>query len=123
MASETLCVICGVGALLLTFIGCGAPAGASAKGCLQNVHGVQGVVRPETSRLSCRQIVLQIQALPASPGSFLLEVSAPQGDGLWKCRLLDARRGQLLLKCAYGKSHFSIVRRKSSPDLAANGEE
>jgi len=96
-----------VAAILLT-LGTG-PADAAA-GCDQTVLGAEGVIRPETSGMNCRQIKQMITAVPAEPGGYLVE--SPITGRLWKCHRNEPHSRRPLLRCELHAAHFSVHRRR-----------
>lgn len=94
------------------FVGCGDPSalvGGNTSGCRQEVLGEAGVIRPETSRMSCTAINKMFDSIPSEPQAFLM-----QGESrllLWKCRFYGTDQGSVLIRCESDKRHFSIVKR------------
>lgn len=91
-------------------VGCGDPPTpvGDTSGCRQEVLGEAGVIRPETSRLSCTAINRMIDSIPSEPQAYLLQGEAPRL--LWKCRFYGTEQGSVLLRCENDKRYFSIVK-------------
>lgn len=92
----------------------GSPAlVGTAGGCHEEVwERVPGLVRPETSNLTCTAIKELIKFRPSEPQGFL--VSDESSNLRWKCRLYPAKGHLVLLRCARRRRHFSIVKAVAS---------
>jgi hypothetical protein len=93
----------------LLLAGCADPAtlAGGGSGCQRQFTGVTGVVQPETSSLSCADINHLFSAIPSKPESFLIQGDSPRL--FWKCTFYGVD-GPIILRCAYEKRRFSIVR-------------
>jgi hypothetical protein len=84
-----------------------ASAAATRSGCKQIVLGVAGMIRPESSGLTCRQIKRMNEAV--SPGGTPYLVESPDTGLYWKCRTRGSRPAAPLLRCEREGHRFSIV--------------
>jgi hypothetical protein len=91
-------------------VGCADPATLveDTSGCRQEVRGEAGVIRPETSRLSCAAIDEMLFGIPSEPQAYSILGESPRL--LWKCRLYPASAQRVLLRCQHHKWHFTVVR-------------
>ena len=91
-------------------VGCANPATLveGTSGCRQEVRGEAGVIRPETSRLSCAAINEMLFGIPSEPGPYSILGESPRL--LWKCRLYPASAQRVLIDCQHHKRHFAVVR-------------
>lgn len=97
--------------LSVLFGGCADPSAlveGGTSGCRQEVLGKAGVIRPETSRLSCTAINEMIDSFPSEPQAYLIQGESP--PLLWKCRFYGTEQGSVFLRCENDKRHFSIVK-------------
>lgn len=90
-----------------------ACAGSSAPevetiGCRQDIRGVTGVIRPETSGLGCSAINELIFGIPSEPQGYSILGESPRL--LWQCRLYATRGHSVLLQCSHQARHFSVVK-------------
>jgi len=92
------------------FAGCPDPRTlvGGGSGCRQEIRGVTGVIRTETSKLSCADINNLTSGIPSEPEAYLIEGDSPRL--FWKCRFYGTDMGSLLLRCQHDKRHFSIVK-------------
>jgi len=81
--------------------------GGDVPDCRRDIRGVTGVIRPETSKLTCTEIDSLTFGLPAEPESYLIEGDSPGMH--WKCRFRLPEEQAVLLRCVYRQKHFSIV--------------
>lgn len=79
--------------------------------CRREIRGVTGVIRPETSKLSCAVIDELTFGLPAEPQAYLIGGESPGMN--WKCRYYSPAAKSVLLRCSYRQKHFSIVKEAS----------
>lgn len=78
-------------------------------GCHEEIwEGVPGLVRPETSTLTCTAVKKLIKFRPSEPQSFL--VSDELSKLRWKCQLYPAKGHSVLLRCTHHQKHFSVVK-------------
>lgn len=99
-------------ALSVLLTGCPDPsevAGVGVTGCQREISGVTGVIRTETSKLSCAEINKLVSSIPGEPDNYLIEGDSPRL--FWKCRYYGTKAGPVLLRCQNGKRHFSIVKK------------
>jgi hypothetical protein len=100
-------------AIAFFMVACGGGAGAlippRPTGCSQVVHGVDGVIRPQDSGLSCGEIQTLIHLAPSKPGAFLVESEADHRT--WHCRLFDPHQSRILLSCDLNRRAFEIMKR------------
>lgn len=87
--------------------GAGVPAG-ELTGCRQEIRGVTGIIRPETSKLGCAAINDLVSSIPAEPENYLIRSDSPRL--FWKCRYYGTEQGSVILRCEHDKSHFSLVK-------------
>jgi hypothetical protein len=87
-------------------IGSSATA-APDRGCDQEILGVAGTIRPETSGMTCRQIRRMNSGV--SPGGAPYFVESPFTGRLWKCRTRGSRPTAPLLRCERNERRFSII--------------
>jgi hypothetical protein len=87
----------------------GAGASDTQPGCDQVVLGTDGVIRPETSGMTCSQIRRMLGGVPAEPGGWLQE--SPFTGRFWKCHRNEPRANRPLVRCELHAAHFSIRRR------------
>lgn len=81
----------------------------TSTGCHEEIwEGVPGVVRPETSGLTCTAIKELIKYRPSEPQGFL--VSNESSNLRWKCQLYPAKAHLILLQCAHHQKHFSVAK-------------
>lgn len=87
----------------------GSPVSEESGGCGMDLHGVAGVIRPESSDLTCETIKDDLlDAIPSKPQSFVIIGSSPHL--LWKCQLYAAKTHPVLLQCSHHRKHFSVVK-------------
>jgi len=103
---RSIILVCAVLLACVTCSACGASA-MSSGGCREEVQGVVGVIRPETSSLSCAQIKKLIEVRPNEPGGFVVIGEEPRR--LWKCEVYVPKKSRVLLSCTHHQEHFSIV--------------
>ena len=89
----------------------GSAASSRSAGCGTDIHEAPGVIRPETSHLSCAEISHMIGALPAEPQRFVIISESPHA--LWKCRLYPPSEREVQLSCAHHQERFRIVRARA----------
>ena len=98
-----------LGAVLAFMLGgCGDAVSADASGCRETVQGVDGMVMPETSGLSCMEIKKIIELRPSSPGGFLAIASSPHM--VWKCDVMPGNSRELLLRCRHHRRAFTVMK-------------
>lgn len=91
--------------------GCPDPreaAGVGFSGCQREIDGAAAVTRTETSKLSCAAINHLVSSIPSEPENYLIGSDSPRL--YWKCMYFGSERASLLLRCEYGRRHFSIVK-------------
>jgi hypothetical protein len=98
---------------LTVAVGASSCAGSSAPevettGCRQDIRGISGEIRTETSKLSCDAINALISAIPSAPQAYSIMGESP--PLLWNCRLYAAKGHTVLLRCTHDAEHFSIVK-------------
>lgn len=83
--------------------------GASARtpGCDQTILGTAGVIRPESSGMSCRRIKEMVTSVSPGPQPYLFE--SPFTGNYWKCLARSNRSTGPLLRCELKAKRFSIV--------------
>ena len=84
-----------------------SPADAAVSGCDQTVLGVAGVIRPESSGMTCRQIKRMNSGVMPGGAPYLLE--SPFTGRFWKCRTRGPHPAAPLLRCELGPRRYSIV--------------
>jgi hypothetical protein len=106
---RTIAVICSAVIACSLCGACADPAVSSGSGgCREEVQGVGGKIRPETSGLSCARIKHLIEVRPSEPGGFVAIGEEPHR--LWKCRVYVPKKSRVLLGCRHHEKHFSVVR-------------
>jgi hypothetical protein len=91
-------------------VGCADPrevAGVGLVGCQREISDAAAVTRTETSELSCAAINNLVSSIPSKPEHYLIGSESPRL--YWKCRYHGVEDGPIILRCEYGKRHFSIV--------------
>lgn len=104
---RNIILICAVLVVCVTCSACGASAMSSGS-CREEVQGVAGVIRPETSSLSCAQIKELIEVRPSEPGGFVAIGEEPHR--LWKCQVYVPKKSRVLLSCTHHQENFGIVK-------------
>jgi hypothetical protein len=102
-------LICVVLVASVTSSACaGSPMLREPGGCGMLIRGVTGVVRPESSNLTCAAVKEIIDSVPSKPQKYLVISESPHL--LWKCQLYPVKAQGVLLRCAHRQKHFSIVK-------------
>lgn len=104
--SRNIALVCAVLVICAICSACADPA-MSSGGCQEEVQKVAGVIRPETSGLSCAQVKELVEVRPSEPGGFLAISEEPHG--LWKCRVYVPKKSKILLGCTHHQEHFDII--------------
>jgi len=105
-----------IGLVCATLVACattsacaGSPEASLSQGCHEEIwEGVGGLVRPETSDLTCAAIKKLIEFRPSEPQRYLVMGESPHIR--WKCRLNSAQGHVVLLRCIHHRKHFSVVK-------------
>jgi hypothetical protein len=101
-------LVIGITTASLLFAACAGsatPAGGVTD-CRQEIRGVTGKIRPETSELGCTAISELIFGIPSEPEAYSIMGQSPRL--LWNCRLYAANKLPVLLRCQHRKRHFTI---------------
>lgn len=102
-----IALVCAVVITCAMCSACADPAISRESGCHDEVQEVAGVIRPETSGLSCAQIKKLIEVQPSDPGGFLVIGEEPHR--LWKCRIYVPKKSKVSLGCTHHQEHFSVI--------------
>lgn len=87
--------------------------GGETIGCRQDIRGVKGIIRPETSKLRCDAINEIIFGMPSEPQAYSIFGDSPHL--LWQCRLYPVKGHSVLLRCSNKEKHFSVVKETGLP--------